>query len=676
VLEPTSNLDKIAEQLRTGIPNAVTMEKSSMDCTDYNTMFHNALTNITQKIRTHEAAPSTNVNQSSFLRVEGKCKAGGTRSGKAGKHTIDIREFFTAAAERDNILALAADFFSVKDHVHVLCACKSALECNVDRQEARLNCNLLFGVSPQECGRYAASIGNQMMDQFEPWYFGVAFAFCFKYCSGMPDLCHFGKVRRHRRKEAAPQVDLQLWSKIITRRCEKALSNSWDLGFCLSSLLFRSKLNMSRSLYAFENEKRAGGGFGFTPQELEGASIDICNALSGTYKDARGRTLQVKGDLSKVHLVKKLSEPSKIILGRVHTVAQNIEGTNEVRTLMRYDTHAFRIAHGVPLFVTVSPDEKHNLLMLRFSRARRNDPAVNVKGQEFAKKYGAIDEPPLDDLLSSLSVKELRDRVPPCDQRRSMISRDALACVDGFRTIVQLFMEYFLGMRCCIDCPNCACADLFGSNARPEGGFLGRVDSVYGSIEAQKSAGSLHVHFQVFVQCLHQHTPLHTLLQDFRSTLPDLFNDYAKYKAHVCRQKYEDPDAWKARQSDTESAWKTQYESSVELLETPEYLKTAFENPHAGDKKAGARSSIHSEASARKWLQSYLASVQRRQEMRQNHVHVWNAKKKCKMPLTHCQSSDNPAKCKAFFPRTKWLVEKTLVLCKGFLNKQRHAIHG
>ena len=117
-----------------------------------------------------------------------------------------------------------------------------------------------------------------------------------------------------------------------------------------------------------------------------------------------------------------------------------------------------------------------------------------------------------------------------------MMSRDALACVDRFRTVVYLFMEYFLGMRCCIDCPNCACADLFGSNARPEGGILGRVDSVYGSIEAQKSAGSLHVHFQVFVQCLHQHTPLHTLLEEFRSTLPELFNDYAKYKARVCRQ--------------------------------------------------------------------------------------------------------------------------------------------
>ena len=71
---------------------------------------------------------------------------------------------------------------------------------------------------------------------------------------------------------------------------------------------------MSRSLYAFENERRTGGGFGFTPQDLEGASVEICNALCGTYKDTRGRSMKVNGDLSKVHLVKKLSEPARRIL--------------------------------------------------------------------------------------------------------------------------------------------------------------------------------------------------------------------------------------------------------------------------------------------------------------------------------------------------------------------------
>ena len=61
----------------------------------------------------------------------------------------------------------------------------------------------------------------------------------------------------------------------------------------------------------------------------------------------------------------------------------------------------------------------------------------------------------------------------------------------------------------------------------------------------------------------------------------------------------------------------------------------------------------------------------RRQEMRQNHVHVWNEKKKCKVPRTHCQCPDDPMKCKAGFPRTTWKVNKTLLLCKGFLKERK-----
>ena len=36
--------------------------------------------------------------------------------------------------------------------------------------------------------RLAVSTGNTMIDEFEPWYFGVAFPFIFKYCTGMPDM--------------------------------------------------------------------------------------------------------------------------------------------------------------------------------------------------------------------------------------------------------------------------------------------------------------------------------------------------------------------------------------------------------------------------------------------------------------------------------------------------------
>ena len=78
----------------------------------------------------------------------------------------------------------------------------------------------------------------------------------------------------------------------------------------------------------------------------------------------------------------------------------------------------------------------------------------------------------------------------------------------------------------CQNCPDCSssaepCQDMFGSNATPEGGILGRVDVIYTSIEAHTSTGSLHAHSQVAVQCLHQHTCLSERLQKLRKQLED-----------------------------------------------------------------------------------------------------------------------------------------------------------
>lgn len=114
---------------------------------------------------------------------------------------------------------------------------------------------------------------------------------------------------------------------------------------------------MSRSLFVFEVEARANGGCGFTPKELENVACEICTAMFREYRHESGRRQKAQGDLTQVRKNRNLSEPARRILNRVHTVAQFIGGTNEVRSLMRYDTHAFRNAHRIPLFVTLSPDE-------------------------------------------------------------------------------------------------------------------------------------------------------------------------------------------------------------------------------------------------------------------------------------------------------------------------------
>ena len=120
--------------------------------------------------------------------------------------------------------------------------------------------------------------------------------------------------------------------------------------------------------------------------------------------------------------------------------------------------------------------------------------------------------------------------------RRSLIAKDALASVDGFRVMVLLAYEYLFGMRVCPNCPHCnhdditkACQDCFGSNAKAEGGIFGRLDAGYTSFEAQKSTGSLHAHSQLFIQCLHQHEPLSEVLLRLTEK-PELVKRYLNYK--------------------------------------------------------------------------------------------------------------------------------------------------
>ena len=115
------------------------------------------------------------------------------------------------------------------------------------------------------------------------------------------------------------------------------------------------------------------------------------------------------------------------------------------------------------------------------------------------------------------------------------------------------------------------CQDLFGSSATAEGGVFGRIDAGYTSIEAQKSTGSLHAHSQLFVQCLHQHTPLREVLEAIRKRPKALVQRYLDYKAHVCRQVYADATEADNALKDREAAW-PEYKDTNFIMTQPAYL--------------------------------------------------------------------------------------------------------
>ena len=90
--------------------------------------------------------------------------------------------------------------------------------------------------------------------------------------------------------------------------------------------LFRSAVNLSRTLYSYETPEH-GSCKGFSAQELEEGAISICKALYGKYQDLNGKTLEVRGDMTKVRFVPGLSAAAKRLLQNIEHTSRRLPGT-------------------------------------------------------------------------------------------------------------------------------------------------------------------------------------------------------------------------------------------------------------------------------------------------------------------------------------------------------------
>ena len=295
-----------------------------------------------------------------------------------------------------------------------------------------------------------------MLDQFKPWYFGVAFAFVFKYCTGMPDMPAFMKQPRYRRDEDAPYVEAPLWVRIMSRRVEAQVARDWSFGFVSWNYVFRSAVNLSRTWYAYTTVSPTGARELMTAEEIGKGAVEVTKALWGKYKDVDDRQKSVAGDMTKLRYVPGLSAPAKRLIANMESTAKRLPGTQEARRVMRFETNALRVKYGVPLFITFSPDESHNLLMIRLSRTRRNDPAVksgNSTDKQCASRIEPQWCPQSGDCTMSLPTDAILNQIPTWSERRRLLARDPLASVDGFRTMVYVVYKYIFGMRVCPNCP-------------------------------------------------------------------------------------------------------------------------------------------------------------------------------------------------------------------------------
>ena len=219
--------------------------------------------------------------------------------------------------------------------------------------------------------------GNRLLDQFKATYFGMAFPHVFQHCTAMPDPPEWSPNPRHRRAPDAPRIELGKWVQVMARRCEAQIGRDWTFGFTSWNLLFRSALNLSRAPVkytepVFDESKQTWRNL--TAKDIEAGAMQLLAALQSWYVDLHGRPKQVKGDMSKLPYVRGLQPAARKILQNMRAVGSTLPGTQEARRTMRFEIEALRIRFGVPLFVTFSPDEAHQLLYIRMSRTRHSDP--------------------------------------------------------------------------------------------------------------------------------------------------------------------------------------------------------------------------------------------------------------------------------------------------------------
>ena len=128
-----------------------------------------------------------------------------------------------------------------------------------------------------------------------------------------------------------------------------------------------------------------------------------------------------------------------------------------------------------------------------------------LRRQQWAQRDAPSLEPSPDDVCDA--------KIPGYDTRRLFLAEDPLAAANAFFVQIRTVLATMLGVRMCPRCPQCSdsgapCQDALGSNAEAMGGIAGRVDALFGAVEAQKTTGGLHYHFFMFVQRLHQYSTL------------------------------------------------------------------------------------------------------------------------------------------------------------------------
>ena len=506
-----------------------------------------------------------------------------------------------------------------------------------------------------------------MLDQITPLYMMVMFPFMFPNGSGCPDLVN----KPHRNKADVFEVDLiKHWSKCIMQRVEGHFRRDLTFPHALWQLCFKSTINMAPNL---REAKRAaastvdgGEREKYDARDFAAAATEIVTGLRGKYLTQNGSRREVNGDMQRLYSADPpLSSLAISFLKSYQATGRLIEGTQEIRTLMRKTSEAFHTSFGTSIFVTFSPTERSNTVMIRCCRTAPTDPLRKYDAD--IARWTDRDVPSLqlehtmiggddDDVSINVPLDAILGALPNMQSRQKLLAKDPLATVYGFGILVRITLRALFGVRVCSECPDCntsktlpGCCDEFGSVGYPEGGMCGVIEAYHGSIEQQGATGSPHTHMSLFIARMHQHMKMRDIMDLVQEQGASLVKQFERFVNHATKASYNDVDRFHKMQPDIEK----RHEENRNALELAPLVY-------------GPREEKDERMSAEQWKETHERDADAIRMITNHHYHPKNEEGEEIVPRW-CKSKTSGDQCKHHFPKP--LLDKFVVLCEGLLKQ-------
>ena len=534
-------------------------------------------------------------------------------------------------------------------------------DANKDVMESRAN-------AWDQVAQMSVATSSTLIKQFLSNYLPRVFHLAMPYLVGGPD---FPRQPRPRRSVDEPRLHLGAWVKMAASNCLTQFRWDWDLVPGAWSLHFASEVNTGLSL-GLRRAMRRGGVDNVTDADMQRHIMNIYKKLwDGEYMHNSGRRVPVKGDVSKISQIIGLSAEEKALVSNFQFMSGRLSGTRQMRRHIGHIVKSALIIYGCPVFMTVTPSERHSGLCIRLMRVRRKDPALTTGIAQQFRDWIGHDRPSIYPRDDADANEDVVIDLPEYDLRKAMTGRDPLCCVLAFGVNVKHILPSLYGWRMCPNCPDCAlgsnpCMNAYGSNAAPMGGSLGRIDAAVGAFEAQKAEGVLHLHMFLFPQMAHQYLTLPQIADRIRQDLLSA-ESFKQFISTARCAEYPDTGLFKEERATIEQAWPA-FAKDISLSRPPAWA-CSLPPP-------STLSQDDMLAEGAEWNRQYKKRLQHALSRMNHHIHpLCNPEDYMetgeRRPLSSCTSKSKPKLCRSNFPLDNEMTSVPASFCDvgGFVLK-------